>query len=58
MPDPREAIFDVLQAKKQRAEEERRRADAGTTVGGAWAAYEEANELSQSAYAAKRNWQG
>lgn len=53
MPDPREAIYDVLLAKKQRADEQRRRAEVGTAEAEAWQAYLEANERAHVAYRAK-----
>lgn len=60
MPDPREAIYDVLLAKKQRAEEERRRQERRVgeyqTRVQAWAEYEEENARAASADRARKKW--
>ena len=46
MPDPREAIYDVLKAKWQRAQDERARRREQA----AWDAYEAANAQAEVAY--------
>lgn len=62
MPDPREAIYDVLLAKKRRAEEEetkrRRRVGEYQSHAEAWAAYEEENERANAATRSPRGIRG
>ena len=53
MPDPREAVYDVLKAKAERAAEEQRRQDKRTQDYQAWVQYQAENELANSAYRGK-----
>ena len=46
MPDPREAVYDVLLAKKRRAEQAKREAEEAAI----WARYEESNAAAHAAY--------
>lgn len=50
MPDPREAVYDVLKAKAERAAEEQRRQDKRTEDYRMWAQYRAENERASSAY--------
>lgn len=50
MPDPREAVYDVLLAKKRRADEAAAAAAKLEAAGHGWAEYEEANQRANSAY--------
>lgn len=54
MPDPREAIYDVLLAKKRRADEQKAAEAAAREAGFGWAEYEAANQLANSAYQSRR----